>query len=139
MNPKPLNTLLDGDDINDCQFFKDTLEALPQSTNPVTVPNGDELMDYLAQNMGQLPHMHSIDINMPRKNGFGCLADIKKNELLKNLPVIKYSTSYSKDKINVLFNTGANVYVRKPANFAQLVPVIHHAIPMVAKNIFSER
>ena len=74
---------------------------------------------------------------MPRKNGFECLSEIKNNEALKDLPVVMYSTSGSKDKINILFNTGADVYIRKPSNFAQLVQVIHHALPMAAENIFS--
>ena len=137
MNPKPLNILLADDDFDDCYFFREALEALPQSTNLVNVHNGDELMNYLTQNIGRLPRMLFPDINMPLKNGFECLADIKNNELLKDLPVVMYSTSDSKDRINVLFNTGADVYIRKPVNFAQLVEVIHHTLPMVAENIFS--
>ena len=46
-----------------------------------------------------------------------------------------YSTSGSKDNINVLFITGADVYIRKPGNFAELVQVIHYALTMAAENI----
>lgn len=137
MNSKQLNILLADDDIDDCHFFKEALEALPQTTRLTTVNNGDDLMDYLAENIEKLPHVLFLDINMPRKNGFECLSEIKANESLKDLPVVMYSTSGSKDKINVLFNTGADVYIRKPSNFAQLVQVIHHALPMAAENIFS--
>lgn len=48
-----------------------------------------------------------------------------------------FSTSGAQDKINILFKNGADVYIRKPGNFAQLVQVIHHALPMAAENIFS--
>jgi CheY-like chemotaxis protein len=137
MNSKQLNILLADDDVDDCHFFKEALESLPQSTKLTTVHNGDELMNYLTNNIERLPHVLFLDINMPRKNGFECLSEIKKNEALKDLPVVMYSTSGSKDKINILFNTGADVYIRKPANFAQLVQVIHHALPMAAENIFS--
>jgi len=137
MNPKQLNILLADDDIDDCHFFKEALEALPQTTNLITVHDGDELMDYLTENSERLPHVLFLDINMPRKNGFECLSEIKSIEALKDLPVVMYSTSGSKDKINILFNNGADVYIRKPANFAQLVQVIHHALPMAAENIFS--
>ena len=137
MNLKQLNILLADDDVDDCHFFKEALESLPQTTKLTTVNNGDELMTYLTENTERLPHVLFLDINMPRKNGFECLAEIKSNEHLKDLPVVMYSTSGSKDKINVLFNTGADVYIRKPSNFSQLVQVIHHALPMAAENIFS--
>ena len=137
MNSKSLKILLADDDFDDCNFFKDALEALPQTTTLTTVHDGDELMHYLTENAEQLPHVLFLDINMPRKNGFECLAEIKQHNKLKDLPVVMFSTSNAQDKINVLFKTGADVYVRKPSNFAQLVQIIHHALPLAAENIFS--
>jgi CheY-like chemotaxis protein len=137
MSLKELNVLLADDDLDDCNFFKEALEALPQTTKLKTVHNGDELMSYLDENSERLPHVLFLDINMPRKNGFECLSEIKNNESLKDLPVVMFSTSGSQDKINILFKNGADVYIRKPSNFAQLVQLIHHALPMAAENIFS--
>ncbi len=137
MNTKKLNILLADDDMDDCGFFKDALEALPITTQLSTVHDGDELMNYLIEHADHLPHVLFLDINMPRKNGFECLSEIKHNENLKDLPVVMFSTSGSQEKISILFKTGADVYIRKPGNFAQLVQVIHHALPMAAENIFS--
>jgi CheY-like chemotaxis protein len=137
MPSKNLNILLADDDFDDCHFFKEALEALPQTTALTTVHDGDELMNYLTEDTNPVPHVLFLDINMPRKNGFECLAEIKQNAKLKDLPVVMFSTSSAQDKINVLFKTGADVYIRKPSNFAQLVQVIHHALPMAAENIFS--
>lgn len=137
MSVKNVNILLADDDFDDCHFFKEALEALPQTTALTTVHDGDELMNYLNEENNTLPHVLFLDINMPRKNGFECLAEIKQSIRLKDLPVVMFSTSNAQDKINVLFNTGADVYIRKPSNFAQLVQVIHHALPLAAENIFS--
>ena len=137
MSLKKLNILLADDDIDDCNFFKEALEALPITTELKTVHDGDELLNYLAENTTQLPHVLFLDINMPRKNGFECLAEIKHNDKLKDLPVVMFSTSKALDKINILFKTGADVYIHKPSNFSELVQVIHHALPMAAENIFS--
>lgn len=137
MNSKHLNILLADDDIDDCHFFKEALAALPQNTNLTIVHDGDALMKILSENSERLPHVLFLDINMPRMNGFECLSAIKKDERMKDLPVIMFSTSGAQDKINILFNDGADVYIRKPSNFAQLVQVIHHALPMAAENIFS--
>ncbi len=137
MSLKKLNILLADDDIDDCNFFKEALEALPITTELRTVHDGDELLKYLAENATHLPHVLFLDINMPRKNGFECLAEIKHDEKLKDLPVVMFSTSNAADKINILFKTGADVYIHKPSNFSELVQVIHHALPMAAENIFS--
>ena len=137
MNVKQLNILLADDDMDDCRFFKEALEALPLTTKLTTVNDGEELMTYLLDNTDHLPHVLFLDINMPRKNGFECLSEIKHHDKLKDLPVVMFSTSNAQDKINILFNTGADVYIRKPSNFAQLVQVIHHALPLAAENIFS--
>lgn len=137
MSVKKLNILLADDDLDDCHFFKEALEALPVLTELTMVHDGDKLMNYLLAQIEHLPHVLFLDINMPRKNGFECLSEIKQNEQLKDLPVVMFSTSGSQDKINILFKNGADLYVRKPSNFAQLVQVIHHALPMAAENIFS--
>ena len=137
MNTKKLNILLADDDLDDCNFFKEALEALPLTTNLTTVNDGEQLMNYLLENTDHLPHVLFLDINMPRKNGFECLSDIKRHDKLKDLPVVMFSTSNVQDKINILFKTGADVYIHKPSNFAQLVQVIHHALPLAAENIFS--
>ena len=137
MNTKKLNILLADDDLDDCNFFKEALEALPVTTNLTTVNDGEQLMNYLLENTDHLPHVLFLDINMPRKNGFECLSDIKHHDKLKDLPVVMFSTSNVQDKIKILFKTGADVYIHKPSNFAQLVQVIHHALPLAAENIFS--
>jgi len=137
MHLKQLNILLADDDIDDCHFFMEALEVLPASTRLTTVNDGELLMKHLADMIDHLPHVLFLDINMPRKNGFECLAEIKQTEKLKDLPVVMFSTSNAQDKINILFKTGADIYIRKPSSFLQLVQVIHHALPLAAENIFS--
>lgn len=137
MQLKQMNVLLAEDDIDDCHFFKSALKSVPFSTRLTTVPDGDKLMAYLYDNIDHLPHVLFLDINMPCKNGFECLAEIKKDKKLADLPVIMFSTSGEPDQIKILFNAGADMYIRKPANFAALVQVIHHALPIATENIFS--
>jgi CheY-like chemotaxis protein len=137
MNAKPINILYADDDVDDCNFFSEALKSLPMNTSVTTVKDGEELMDYLSENALHLPHVLFLDINMPRKNGFECLTEIKQSEKLKDLPVVMFSTSSSKEKINILFKSGASVYVHKPDNFVQLIQVINHALPLAVENIFS--
>jgi CheY-like chemotaxis protein len=140
MDLKQLNVLLADDDIDDCIFFKNALAELHQSTNLTTVRDGEQLMDYLSENSEQLPDILFLDLNMPRKNGFECLVEIKENEKLKDLHVVMFSTSYPRDPnyeqdmINRLLKIGAFHFIRKPESFEQLKQAIEHALKLVVEN-----
>ena len=137
MNTKHLKILLADDDLDDCNFFKHALEELSHSAQLTTVHDGEQLMQHLSEHSEHLPHVLFLDINMPRKNGLECLAEIKRNPKLKDIPVVMFSTSNSWDTINMLFNSGSHVYIHKPSDFAQLKQVIHHALPIAAEEVFS--
>ena len=129
-----LNILLADDDHDDCLFFKDALNELALNTSLVTVHHGEQLMQYLKTVSANLPDALFLDLNMPRKNGFECLTEIKTHQIFKNLPVIVYSTSFDAEKANQLYNLGANYYICKPTNFEYLKKVIHKAILLINQN-----
>lgn len=133
MDVDNLNLFLADDDIDDCLFFRDALEELPVSTELTTVHNGEQLMQLLKEKVGELPQVLFLDLNMPRKNGFECLSEIKHDEKLKELPVIIFSTSFEQDVVNLLYKKGGQYYIRKPAEFSQLKKVIHEALILIAK------
>lgn len=137
MSTKQMRILLADDDQDDCDFFEQALEVLPVLTQLTVVHDGEELINYLSENLNRLPHVLFLDINMPRKNGFECLSEIKNNKKTTDLPVVMFSTSNVQDKIKVLFKNGAGVYIHKPSSFNELVQVIHHALPLASENIFS--
>lgn len=128
MNFYPINVLLADDDCDDCLLFKEALDELPISTTLTTVNNGAELMEFLTKKIVALPDVLFLDLNMPRKNGFECLTELKQQEKFNNLPVIIYSTSFDHEIINLLYKKGATFYIRKPAEFSTLKQIIHTAI-----------
>jgi CheY-like chemotaxis protein len=127
----PLKILLADDDFDDCNFFKLALEALPLTTKLSIVNDGEQLMAYLDKNAQQLPDVLFLDLNMPRKNGFECLSEIKLNASLKILPVVIFSTSYEHEVINLLYQNGAKYFMRKPAEFSQLKNIIQHTVQLI--------
>ena len=137
MELKQLNVLLADDDLDDCNFFKKALTELPLPSSLTIVHDGEALMEILHKETEELPHVVFLDINMPRKNGFECLTELKQSDRLKDLPVIMFSTSNSRDAMSKLFKSGADVYIRKPGNFEQLKELIHHALPMATEKVFS--
>jgi CheY-like chemotaxis protein len=132
MDLKLLNILLADDDTDDCIFFKIVLDKLPLTTKLSIVHDGEELMKLLTSEKYKLPHVLFLDLNMPRKNGFECLEEIKRNKKLKDLPVILFSTSLEQDVVNQLYDSNAQHFIRKPADFPQFIEIIHKALRLIA-------
>jgi CheY-like chemotaxis protein len=138
MNLKHLNILLADDDTDDCIFFKEALGELMLSTNLTTVNDGEQLMQLLTNETNELPHILFLDLNMPRKNGFECLSEIKQNEKLKELPVIIFSTSFEKEVVNLLYKNGAQYFIRKPSEFSQFKKIIQQSLVAISQKTISQ-
>ncbi|MEL1254519.1 response regulator [Flavobacterium sp. DGU38] len=138
MNKQICNLLLADDDDDDCMFFREALDELSLSAMLATVNDGVELMGYLETRGEDLPDMLFLDLNMPRKNGYECLAEIKGIESLKQLPVIIFSTSLDSKNVDLLYDMGATYYIRKPGDFSKLKKVIYDALVKVSENNFGQ-
>jgi CheY-like chemotaxis protein len=133
METAQFNILLADDDTDDCLFFKEALDELPVSTQLTTVYDGEQLMQQLTQNTGELPNVVFLDINMPRKKGCQCLSEIKRDNKLKLLPIVVFSTSFDREIVNQMYENGAHYYLRKPNSFSQLKQVISQALSNIEK------
>lgn len=139
MNKQIYNILLADDDEDDCSFFEEALDELSLATTLVTVNDGVQLMDYLADKSGNdLPDVLFLDLNMPRKNGSECLTEIKQIEKLKDFPIIIFSTSLDSEIVDVMYEKGATNYIRKPGDFSKLKSVIENALTTASKNNFKQ-
>ncbi|KAF2078995.1 response regulator [Flavobacterium sharifuzzamanii] len=130
--------LLADDDEDDCLFFKEALDEITISADFSTVHDGVQLMDYLQTNILNLPDVLFLDLNMPRKNGLECLDEIKRDDKLKNLPIIIFSTSLDSEIVNNLYLKGASYYIRKPGEFSKLKSVIEKALTIASENNFKQ-
>ncbi|MEN2487070.1 response regulator [Flavobacterium sp. B11] len=130
--------LLADDDEDDCLFFKEALDEITVSADLSTVHDGVQLINYLQNNILNLPDVLFLDLNMPRKNGLECLDEIKKDEKLKNLPIIIFSTSLDSEIVNNLYLKGASYYIRKPGEFSKLKNVIEKALTIASENNFKQ-
>ena len=128
MNISQCNILLADDDADDCIFFQEILADMVLKPSLAIVNNGLALMYLLTQQRQQLPDMIFLDLNMPGKTGNECLLEIKRSEKLKHIPVIIFSTSLNPEVVNLLYETGAYYYIRKPGEYSKLRLVVHQAI-----------
>lgn len=141
MNPgkqyTPVNILLADDDTDDCMFFREALAEFMLSTHLTAVHDGEQLMQLLNET-NELPHVLFLDLNMPRKNGFECLSEIKLSKKLNHFPVIIFTTSLEQGVVNQLYQNGAQYFIRKPPEFSQSIKIIQHTISLIAQGNISQ-
>jgi CheY-like chemotaxis protein len=132
MKKNQLNILLADDDKDDRFFFSMALEGFSIPTLLDTVVDGEKLMSHLSENLLRLPDVIFLDLNMPRKNGFECLLEIKLNPKLNQLPVIIFSTSYEQEVVNLLYKNGAKYFIRKPSEYLQFKKIVQQTITLIS-------
>lgn len=121
--------LLADDDEDDCLLFEDALkEICPEQSILTTANDGFLLMQLLTHPTPDSPDIIFLDLNMPVKNGFQCLSEIRKNEDLKAIPVVIFSTTAQKEAIDKVYRDGASLYIRKPGSFVKLKNVIERVL-----------
>ena len=139
MNIKQLDILLADDDTDDCLFFKDALSQMPIATHLTAVQDGEQLMQLLNRKTNKLPQLLFLDLNMPRKNGFECLIEIKQHKNLSAMPVVIFSTSYEQEVVNLLYKNGAQYFIRKPPEFRQFKKIIFHVLTLITQDLLNGR
>jgi CheY-like chemotaxis protein len=87
----------------------------------------------LTKKLDNNPRVIFLDLNMPRKNGFECLTEIKNNDKLRNIPIVIVSTTFQNEVVKLLYKNGAQYYICKPDEFNQLKRVIWSALTEILK------
>lgn len=73
--------------------------------------NGEEALEVLAD---QWLDLVVTDYNMPKMNGLQLIDAMKREELLKTIPVIVVTTEGSRQKVEEFLMKGAADYIQKP-------------------------
>jgi len=106
-----------------CHLVKKTLAKAKTTFNITIAKDGVVAMDCLRKvgdfSDAPTPDLILLDINMPRMDGHEVLAEVKKDEKLKVIPVIMMTASSSVDDIKKSYDCYANLYIVKPLSVAE--------------------
>ncbi|MEM1253065.1 MAG: response regulator [Cyanobacteria bacterium P01_H01_bin.21] len=86
-----------------------------------TAHTGDEALTLLHQIDGgpsAYPRLILLDLNLPGKNGYEVLGEIKNNNLWQTIPIIVLSSSATPHDIERSYQLRANAYITKPTSFS---------------------
>jgi two-component system, chemotaxis family, response regulator Rcp1 len=131
-NNMPLEVLLVEDSPGDVRLTKEAFEAANVAVHLNVASDGVEAMAFLRREgvyaNAPRPDLTLLDLNMPRMDGREVLAEIKKDEKLKTLPIVILTTSDSEGDIVKSYQLHANCYLCKPVQltaFESLVKSIN--------------
>ncbi|MBP1225478.1 response regulator [Flavobacterium sp. 1355] len=120
------NILQIDDDYDDCDFFSEALREVSEAAY-TSIHNPVQALQQLSNKVIE-PDLIFLDINMPYMNGIDVLTEIKKKDVLKNIPVIIFSTSIPSEIKNKIKTLGAMDCLIKPNEFNALKKILTNII-----------
>ncbi|MFD1605359.1 response regulator [Flavobacterium artemisiae] len=107
------------DDEDDRMIFGEVLSEVCPSIDLRMLQSGQELSELLCMDLEPLPDIIFLNVNMPMKNGFDCLREIRsRQDDLKFLRILMFSTSKNPETITASMRLGADFYAVKPASLS---------------------
>jgi two-component system, response regulator len=127
-----ITILVADDDEDDRLMLHDALrEARMGEIDVRFVTDGVELLEYLrGQGLfanrpdAARPALILLDLNMPRMDGREALAEIKRDETLRSIPVVVLTTSKDEQDVESSYRLGVNAFITKPVTYLGLVEVM---------------
>lgn len=127
--------LLADDDTDDTDMFHEALMEVDPSTVFYRATDGRDALAMLEKREQEMPHIIFLDINMPRMDGWECLAKLKANDTYKNIPILMYSTSAHQRDIDIAMDLGALCFMTKPSDFKELKKILAEIITHLDGNL----
>ena len=123
--------LLAEDDPNDTLLIRRAFQKAGLGDCLKNVADGEQAIDYL-RGVGQyadrakypLPFLLLLDLKMPGTNGFQVLQWLRSQTDLKRLLVVVLTSSNLQADVDRAYDMGANSYLVKPVEFAEMVNMI---------------
>lgn len=131
--------LLVEDNAADIRLTKEALQESKVVGNLDIVRDGVEAIEFLKKKGKYVdvskPNLILLDLNLPKRNGFYLLEEIKKDEELKRIPVVILTVSDARDDLIKAYDLHANCYVIKPLEMKEFYRVINSIVNFWFKTV----
>ncbi|HEY9777556.1 MAG TPA: response regulator [Planktothrix sp.] len=125
---KSIEILMAEDSPSDAELAREALINGKLSNKLNVVTNGQEALDYLHKRgkfaSANTPDLILLDINMPIKNGFEVLTELKADEKLRRIPVVVLTTSEDEHDVLKSYDLQAACFITKPVNFTKFQDIV---------------
>jgi CheY-like chemotaxis protein len=123
-----IEILLVEDNPGDVRLTREALKDARVSNNLSVTMDGVEALAFLRKEgryaASPRPDLILLDLNLPKKNGREVLEEIKREDALRHIPVVVFTTSQAEQDVIQSYRLRANAYVTKPVDLGQFLGVI---------------
>jgi len=118
LEPDAFVILLAEDEPADAHLVKAALAEARVLADLHHVQDGREVLEFLRRQGPRFasaprPNLILLDLNMPRMDGRECLAALKADNALRDIPVVVLTTSEVERDVAISYNLGASGYITK--------------------------
>jgi chemotaxis family two-component system response regulator Rcp1 len=125
---RPIEILLIEDNPGDVDLTREMIGNGKVKSVISHVDDGEEAIAYLQQRgpyrEAVRPDLILLDLNLPKKDGRAVLSEIKKDDRLKDIPVVVLTTSEAETDVLRSYQLHANCYISKPVDLAKFSSII---------------
>lgn len=125
---EPVEILLAEDNPGDARLTEKAFEQGNIVNNLHIVEDGVEAMQFLRQEATYQdqarPDLVLLDLNMPKKDGWDVLEEMKSDAQLRRIPVIVLTSSEAEGDILKSYDLQANAYLTKPVDFDGFMEIV---------------
>lgn len=128
VHSRPAEILLVEDNPGDVELIQEALQS-GRVLNRISIAgDGEAAISFLRREKGYedapRPDLVLLDLNIPKKNGFEVLAEIKSNPCLAHVPVVILTSSQAERDILKSYTLHANCFVSKPVDVDEFLAVV---------------
>jgi CheY-like chemotaxis protein len=124
----PIRVLLIEDNPGDAELIRETLESGRIRLEIDVATDGEKALAYLKRQppfeQAPTPGFILLDLNLPRIGGREVLAEIRRDERLRTIPIVILTSSDAEQDIVKSYELGANCYVTKPVGLDAFQQVV---------------
>lgn len=127
---KTVTILLAEDDPGHTRLIVKNLRRAGIHNPIIEVEDGQKAVDFLfreGEYKGSalpLPLLVLLDLNMPVRDGHQVLKRMKENKSTHRIPVVILTTSSSADEVQLCYDLGCNVFIKKPVEYEEFCEAI---------------
>ncbi len=125
---RPIEILLVEDNPADVRLTEEALSEGNIFNRLEVAGDGEEALAILRKTgdheNATRPDLILLDLNLPKKDGRECLAEIKADPELMRIPVVVLTTSRAESDIQRSYELHANCYITKPVDFDRFTSVV---------------
>ena len=120
---QPARILVVDDSDDDVFFLRRAFAKTGLSPSIAHAPDGEKALEHLLKT-APLPDLITLDLKMPRLDGFGMLERLRNHPRLANVPVVVLTASFLEEDKNKAKALGARAFFTKPASSEDFIALV---------------